>query len=124
MFLRKCIPLVFFTLLLNPLSALAQSLEELAQQGLEAYRAGEYESAASAWQQMIEIDPQNADAYNNLGATLYQMGQPAEAADAYRQALEINGNSADTYNNLGTVLAFQEKYEEDINSLENKKTEL
>ena len=111
MLLRKSIPLLLISLLLSPLSAIAQSIEELAQQGIDAYRAGDYDAAVVAWQQMIELEPQNTDAYNNLGATLYQLGELDAAADAYRQALEIDGTSADTYNNLGTVLALQVKYD-------------
>lgn len=62
---------------------MAQSIEDIARQGLDAYRAGDYDTAMVSWQQMIELDPQNTDAYNNLGATFYQLGELDKAAEAY-----------------------------------------
>lgn len=66
MLFYKSLPLLLLSLLLSTSPAMAQSIEEIVQQGLEAYRAGDYAAAVVAWQQMIELDPDFQAAQDNL----------------------------------------------------------
>ena len=52
----------------------------------------------------IEISPNSAEAYNNLGATL----SGEEGIKFLRKAIEINPNFAESYNNLGLKLTGEE----------------
>ena len=51
-----------------------------------------------------ELNPRDADAYNNLGAALQEAGKVAEAENALRGALSINPNHMDAHWNLGLAL--------------------
>lgn len=54
--------------------------------------AGRYDHAESTLRQVIQIDPQRAIAYANLGETLWKQGKNAEAAQMYRHFLTLNKN--------------------------------
>jgi tetratricopeptide (TPR) repeat protein len=53
----------------------------------------------------MEINPENADAYNNKGISLYYSGKYNEAIECYDKALEINPDYAQAYYNKGIVLS-------------------
>ena len=52
----------------------------------------------------IELSPQDAESYNNLGSSLKGLGRLDEASLAYRQAIALDADNADAYNNLGLTL--------------------
>ena len=49
----------------------------------------------------IEINPKDADAYNNMGNSNYSLGNYKEAITNYQKALEINPKYADAYYHMG-----------------------
>lgn len=51
---------------------------------------GKIDEAAAEWKSVLEIDPQNASAHNNLGAALTLEGKTAEAMKHLREAREID----------------------------------
>ena len=53
------------------------------------------EQAAFAFQKAIDIKPNNAAAYNNMGNALKGQGKLEEAIGAYNKALSIKPDSAD-----------------------------
>jgi tetratricopeptide (TPR) repeat protein len=59
-----------------------------------------WEEAAAVNKSIIEIFPDDADAYNRLGKALTQMGKYAEAKEAYRHALEIEPTNSIARKNL------------------------
>ena len=52
----------------------------------------------------MQIDPDYAEAHNNLGSALLLTGRTAEAIDEYEQALRIDPDYAEAHNNLGNAL--------------------
>ncbi len=50
-----------------------------ARKGDEFLKSGLYKKANRAYRKVIEADPQNANAWNNLGITLYASGSFDEA---------------------------------------------
>ena len=48
-----------------------------------------YKKANRAYKKVVEIDPQNANAWNNLGISLYAMGSIEEAVQAYDRAIDM-----------------------------------
>ena len=92
-----------------PLTALAQSVEQLFQQGNAAQAAQRFSEAEAIWRQVIQRNPQEAVAYNNLGLVLYAQNQLDAAVTAYRTAIQLNPQDATAYNNLGLVLYAQKK---------------
>ncbi|MCE7909520.1 MAG: tetratricopeptide repeat protein, partial [Candidatus Omnitrophica bacterium COP1] len=57
------------------------------------------------FQAAIQLEPQAAQAYYNLGVALTQAGKAAEAEEAYRYCLGIVPGYAEAWNNLGILYA-------------------
>ncbi|HEY9302598.1 MAG TPA: tetratricopeptide repeat protein, partial [Phormidium sp.] len=70
--------------------------------------------AKAYYQQAIALNPQNAEAYNNLGDVVRLEGNLEEAIACYRQAILINSNYAEAHNNLANTLAVKGNLEEAI----------
>jgi superkiller protein 3 len=94
----------------------AQSVDELFERGNTAQSERRYEEAERTWRRVLEIDPNNADAYVGLGNALYYQGKLEEAISAYGRAIELNPQDAIAYYNLGNALRNQGKLEEAISA--------
>ena len=62
----------------------------------------------------IEINPQDAVAWNNKGVALDDLGRYEEAIAAYDRAIEINSQLAEAWNNKGNALSGLGRYYEAI----------
>jgi superkiller protein 3 len=51
---------------------------------------GQMDDAIAQYRKAVEINPNYADAYSNLGLALFQKGESNNALDAFQRALEIN----------------------------------
>jgi len=67
-----------------------------------------WEEAAAVNRGIIEMFPEDADAYNRLGKALTQMGKYAEARESYRRALEIEPNNSIAKKNLDRLSLLSE----------------
>nr|WP_228042375.1 MULTISPECIES: tetratricopeptide repeat protein [unclassified Tychonema] len=81
-----------------------QKAEELYNQGVARYRAGDLEGAIAAFNQALEIDPKFHHSWYNLGATLNKLDRNIEAIAALEKALEIDPKYHFTWNGLGATL--------------------
>jgi len=75
---------------------------------------GNYEVAVSAYQRAIELKPDFAQAYSNLGIALYKLGKYQESIVACNKAIDFGPNYAEAHNNLGLSLKAVRKYKEAI----------
>jgi tetratricopeptide (TPR) repeat protein len=66
---------------------------------------GQYEAAAAAWKNALQLSPDDARAHYNLGIALAQSGRFEEAVLHYRQALRANPEFGEVHNNLAVALA-------------------
>jgi tetratricopeptide (TPR) repeat protein len=66
--------------------------------------AGLHDQAAERYAQVLELDPGNADAWNNVGVILSALGQHEAARRAYCQSLEIRPDDARVHFNLADAL--------------------
>jgi tetratricopeptide (TPR) repeat protein len=57
------------------------------------------------YQKALQINPDYAEAHNNLGNAFRQMGRMDEAIVHYQKALQIKPDNAEVQNNLARVLA-------------------
>jgi tetratricopeptide (TPR) repeat protein len=60
--------------------------------------------AVAALRQAAALQPDNAQAYTNLGNALQDAGELEEALRAQRRALSLNPGYAEAHNNMGSVL--------------------
>ena len=78
-------------------------------QGEDAYHAGNLESSIALYQRAIERDPNNGQAYSNLGLSFQKLNKEAEAIWANRKAIELahgrntNTIKASSYYNIAKV---------------------
>lgn len=62
----------------------------------------------------IELQPDNAAAYNDLGAALQDKGDPGAAQRCYRKAVELDPDNAAAWGNLATLLLEEGRADEAI----------
>ncbi len=72
--------------------------------GAESLRAGNAVEALGWLRKAVEIDPDFAGAWVNLGVALRRQGDVAGAEAAYRKALEIAPQTSSAYSNLASIL--------------------
>jgi hypothetical protein len=68
----------------------------------------QWDEAIAVNKSIIEVFPDDADAYNRLGKALTQLGRYAEARDAYSHALEIEPNNGIAKKNLDRLAHLRE----------------
>ena len=107
-------PLLALSIIVAPLGAAAQSIDQLFRQGNAAQAAGDFAEAEQVFRRVIQLDPQNAGPYNNLGNALYEQGNLEEAIASYRRAIELAPQYAYAHRNLGNALRAQGNLEEAI----------
>jgi tetratricopeptide (TPR) repeat protein len=75
-------------------------------------QTGMYPAAISAFQRILESDPNNVDAYVGLGSAYNATGHTAEAEQAYRHAIQLRPVCWSCYNALGVFLNEHSRYAE------------
>ena len=73
---------------------------------------GRNTEALNANQTAVELSPQDAEAYSNLGVTLQELGRLNEAEVSLRQAIVLKPNYPEAHNNLGNALKEQGRLDE------------
>ena len=71
--------------------------------GNALYLQGDRAKAVEDFTKAIEIDPRDADAYNNRGIAYSSMNNYIPAIEDFNKAIEINPLKAQTYNNRGSA---------------------
>lgn len=74
--------------------------------------ASRWAEAIEAYETALEIEPEYADAYCNLGAVRYNQGQRAEARRAFEACLGLEADHVEANFNLANVL--EEQGEDDV----------
>jgi Flp pilus assembly protein TadD len=85
-------PLLLMLLATAPADRLANSEEEV-QFGIEVAQKGLWQEARFRFEKAVELEPENAEALNNLGVALEQQGDFQRAREAYEKALKLKPNS-------------------------------
>ncbi len=70
----------------------------------EYHRNGRLADAVRGYGRVLALDPESADAFNNLGVALRGQGKSAAAIACYRRSLDLRPDNAGTHSNLGNVL--------------------
>jgi tetratricopeptide (TPR) repeat protein len=83
---------------------------DLINKGMDFYNQDKFEEAIQAYDKVIEINPRNAEAYNNKGTALGVLGKYSEALQAFEKAKTINSSYAEAWYNMGVIFDLQGKY--------------
>lgn len=74
------------------------------QRALTFHRQGQLALAQAVYEQILAIQPTNADALHLLGVVAAQMQDPRRAVELLGRAIELQPNVAAAYNNRGSAL--------------------
>ena len=109
--------LLTLSLTTTPQLVFAQnSVQQLFKQGETAESVGDNSQAETIWRKVLQVEPNNGKAYNNLGKALGRQRKLEASLAAHQKALQINPNDADAYVGIGHVLNAQGKPEKAIAS--------
>lgn len=106
-------------------AASAQESSRLNKLGEKAYHNNNLESSVSYYQQAIELNPRNGQAYSNLGLSFQKMEYEAEALWANRKAIDLaqgdraNIIKASSYYNIAKIYESKGQWN---NALQNYKS--
>jgi tetratricopeptide (TPR) repeat protein len=88
-------------------------------EGVRLFQQANYQEAVDRFQQAMQNDPNNADAFYNLAATYHRLGSMsqrpndlAQAESLYHQCLDRDPNHRDCYRGLAVLLAEQKRSDE------------
>jgi tetratricopeptide (TPR) repeat protein len=95
-------------------NVLAMRAQELAPQGRSVEAKRLREEAIRYYQEALRVQPNFADAHNNLGNVLSDLGQIEESIRHYEFALKVNPQYAVAHYNLGNRLFALKRYDEAI----------
>ena len=94
-------------------------------EGVRLFNQARYEESLQRFQLAAYRDPDNADAYYNLGATCHRLGtisqdpgQLSQAEGYYNQCLDKDENHTECYRGLTVLLVQQDRSEEAFRLLE------
>lgn len=81
-------------------------------QGVEQLNQGNTETAIATWQKALEINPNLAPAWHNLGVAWATLGKPELAITNLQQAVKIEPHNHTAWNSLGNNLYKLQHWEE------------
>ena len=86
--------------------------------GVAFFQHGFLKEAERAFQQVISANPQNADAFYNLGTLYLRHNSPEQARHNLEEALKLRPNYPEAWNNLGMLAAQQGNNDEAIRNFQ------
>ena len=84
--------------------------------GLKYWQSGKSSESEACFQQVLELQPDNPDAWHLLGVIAVQQKEYSTAVEQIQRAIKLNPKSPFFYNNLGIALQKQGKLDEAIES--------
>jgi tetratricopeptide (TPR) repeat protein len=84
------------------------------EKGVALVMEGKHNEAIEAFNKAIELNPQDAVAYNNRGAAYGQTGNYKQQIEDSTKALQINPKDAVAFNNRGVAYGELGNYEQEI----------
>lgn len=96
--LTYCLPvclLIFFLIVLSGCGIASDkvSVNQYNDFGVRSAESKLWNEAIFRWKQVLNIDPRNAKAHNNLGVAFEALGKIDEALESYKRATELDSNN-------------------------------
>ena len=83
-------------------------------EGIQALTAGNWEAAAAAFRQGIELAPENPSLRHRLGTALFMLGDEREGRTQFEAALRAAPDYAEAHYSLGLLLEGEGRFEEAV----------
>ncbi|NYT01385.1 MAG: tetratricopeptide repeat protein [Methanosarcinales archaeon] len=84
----------------------------LLHKGMDQVKRGEYELAMEYFSRVLEINPENPEAWNNQGVALFRLGQVEEALASWDRAVEFAPENMEALRNKAFVFRSLGRLEE------------
>ena len=81
-----------------------QSIAQLFDLALRHHQVGQFHQAELIYRQILQVDPQNADAIHLLGLIAHQVGRHDMAVDYIQKAVRLRPDFPAAYSNMGNAL--------------------
>jgi len=94
----------------EPTNANADKAAQLSQQGWQLWQRQQFGEAAKQFEQAVELDAKNVNAWNGLGWSRFNSGQRDTAAKAFTKAIELEPAFPAALNGLGQIALIERKY--------------
>jgi len=78
-----------------------------------------FDSAIECYKKALEINPNFADAYYNMGIAFKDKGDFKSAIESYEQTLKVDPNYAAAYNNIGNVFLIEGSFDKSAENYRN-----
>jgi len=88
--------------------------ESKLQEGIELHQNGHLQQAELIYQQILQVNPENAEVLHLLGTIAHQVEKYDLAINLINEAIEIDSNQSSFFNNLGLTLQKQGRFEEAV----------
>ena len=85
---------------------------------LQHHQKNNLKVAENLYREILKINPNHANAHNNLGIVLEQLGESKKAMICFQKAVQINPNFARAHYNLGKVFYALNEIQKAINCFE------
>jgi len=82
---------------------LARNQESLSQQAADKLKSGDYKGALEAYNQVLQLDANDTDAYVSRGIARFNLGDRRGAIEDFTHALSLNPNNSEAYSQRGGV---------------------
>ena len=74
------------------------------QKGMELFKRSRYLDAIIEFKEAVNLDPTNAEPYNNMGLAYLWLGYKSEGEVAFKKALKISPDYPEALNNYGALM--------------------
>ncbi|MCU0606459.1 MAG: tetratricopeptide repeat protein [Candidatus Edwardsbacteria bacterium] len=88
--------------------------EEHNEKGVMLYHRRELAAAEAEFRRALELRPDFAEAFNNIGLAMSDQGKREDAVTAFRRAVELMPDAPETYNNLGCLFKSKRDYQQAV----------
>ena len=95
-----------------------QDANKLIQDGIQAYKQGDYQKAMDTFNQAVDADPKNAEAHFFKGNCLALLGKKQEAIAEYDKSIQLAPNVPQPYYNEGNAYASLGKDKEALDAFD------
>jgi tetratricopeptide (TPR) repeat protein len=92
--------------------------EKIRSQAWQLWQQQKFAEAEPLFQQAVEKDPTNANAWNGMVWTLFNLGRPEAAKEAFTKCIEIDPKQGAAFNGLGWIAKGQRQIDEAIRNWE------
>ena len=87
----------------SPLIRAMSTVSDALDYAVEYHRDGQLERAQRAYRRILEVEPEQPDAWHLLGVACHQAGDDAAALDCITHAIRLNPDAAEFHNSLGAT---------------------